>query len=65
VSADYFSPSQQYVRAGDARELASAAMRVYHAPVAEDGVAQSRRNAGDLMMARFAGAGGFVIGQVS
>jgi hypothetical protein len=65
ASADYFSPSQQYVRADDALELASAAMRGDRAPVAEDLRAQSRRHAADLAMARFARAGGFVIGQVS
>ena len=62
-NSDYFSACSQYVRAADARELGTAAMRAR--PGRADGAphADVKHDAGVRKVADFARDGGFVIGR--
>jgi hypothetical protein len=62
-NSDYFSACSQYVRAPDAWELGTAAMRLR--PPRADGIARpdDRHDAGVRKVADFARDGGFVIGR--
>jgi hypothetical protein len=63
VSSDYFSACCQHVRAADARELGTAAMRGSHDRANGSDPSDSKRDAGVRKVANFAQDGGFVIGR--
>jgi len=62
VSSDYFSACCQHVRAADARELGTAAMRGRPDGASGSEPSDSKRDAGVRKVANFAQDGGFVIG---